>query len=422
MDYKIEEELLGNILLKPDLMAKIVVSEECFFEPKNKFIFKLFKQQYQDSRTINIATIATNYSHMFNEKFKINDIIEKLTFMMTEAFPIPDLNYFQSSLFERYRKSKILNSINAYQKENISTEELLNDIHKFETLNIKLTTHQLNAEEIFRLISTAGININFRFKTLSKHANIQEHDLVVVAARTGIGKSGFILNLLEDLSNNYNCVLFNMEMADNQVYKRLVSINTGIAMSYHNNPKTEYQEQQIKEGCKRIANKNIKIINNSQTIASIRRTIVNESRKGHTIAFIDYVGLIVGDKKYTTSYERVTAIVKELRQISLDYDCTIFLVSQLNRNSENNNGKDKMPKILDLKESGELEQSATTVLLLYDENHNNNLSKSEIDISVIIAKNRNGKVGTIGLHYNKENQRYDDIEKNVGDPNAWRKE
>ncbi len=422
MNYRIEEELLGNLLLKPELMAKIVISEECFFEPKNKFIFKLFKQQYQDSKTINIATLTQNYAHLFDSKFKINEIIEKMTFMMAESLPITDLNYFQNTMFERYRKARILSSINSYQQENISTEELLNDIHKFENLNIRLTEHQLSADEIFKLISATGKNIEFRFKTLSKHSNIQEHDLVVIAARTGIGKSGFVLNLLEDLSSNYNCVLFNMEMAANQVYKRLVSINTGIAMSYHNNPATPYQEEKIKEGCKKIANKNIKIINNSQTIASIRRTIVNESRKGHVIAFIDYVGLIVADKKYTTSYERVTAIVKELRQIGLDYDCTIFLVSQLNRNAENNSSKDKMPKLSDLKESGELEQSATTVLLLYDENHNKNLSKAEIDISVIIAKNRNGKVGSVKLHYNKENQRYDDIERNVADPNAWRKE
>ena len=119
-------------------------------------------------------------------------------------------------------------------------------------------------------------------------------------------------------------------------------------------------------------------------------------------------------------YEKITSIVKELRQISLENDCTIFLVSQLNRQVENQ--KDKTPKISDLKESGELEQSATTVLLLHDENHDKNLSKSEIEISVIIGKNRNGRVEITRLNYNKENQQFSDIKKTVVNNNDWRKE
>ena len=179
---------------------------------------------------------------------------------------------------------------------------------------------------------------------MSDAANIQEHDLVVVAARPGIGKTGFLLNLIEDLSNKYNCLLFNMEMNEKQVYQRLVSINTGISMGYLDKPQSDHQLNYIKKGCKELASKRIKVISAGQNISTIRRKIINESKQEHTIVFIDYVGLIGSTERGQSNYERVTSIVKELRQISLDYNCTIFLAAQINRNAENQ--KDKTPKYL----------------------------------------------------------------------------
>ena len=166
-------------------------------------------------------------------------------------------------------------------------------------------------------------------------------------------------------------------------------------------------------------------MSSSQSISSIRRAIINETKNGHTLVFIDYVGLINSRDSKQNNYERVTSITKELRQISLDYDCTIFLVSQLNRAIENNTSnqkKDKLPKISDLKESGELEQSATTVLLLHDQYFDDNRSKKEIEITVVIGKNRNGKLGIVPLKYNKDNQRYDELKLSAKEPNSWRKE
>lgn len=420
MDYQIEEDFIGNILYHPDSIKQIVIPDECFLEPINRFIFKLLKQQYADSQTINISVLTQNYKHLFNEKFDAQTIIPKLTSILSNSLPIDNLDYYQETLFSRYIENNILNSIEQFKNQQISQEELFSNIHKYENLNINTSEHKLSGNEIFSLINSTNKNIPFRFNGLSTVSNIQEHDLVVIGARTGIGKSGFVLNLLEDMSDRYNCILFNMEMAEKQVYQRLVAINTGIPMKYHCEPETTYQEEKIKEGCNNISKKRIKVINQGQTIASIRRKIIAETKQEHTLVFIDYVGLIGSNEK--NNYERVTSIVKELRQISLNYNCTIFLVSQLNRNIENNTSKEKqIPKISDLKESGELEQSATTVLLLYDENHEKNVGKKEIEVSVIIGKNRNGKLGIAKLKYNKENQRYDEIDKRINDPNAWRK-
>lgn len=407
IDYCIEEEFLSLLLINPHYCKDITLAAECILDNDNRFIFQLIKQQYHDYKTVAVSGIAENYGHLFKDKNHISSIIMKITNILNEAMPSSNLEYYQSTLFSRYIKYEIIKCIDLFKTNKLSYEELINKIHKMESISMSSNGSSLSEREIFQLISQTNKNINFRLKHLSENANIQEHDFVIVSARPGIGKSGFLLNLLEDLSKTYKCLFFNMEMAEKQVYQRLISINSNVPMKYHDNLKTEYQKNIVLNSCKELAKRKIIILSSGQTITSIRRKIISESKDEHIIVFIDYVGLIGSNVKYSSLYEKITAIVKELRQISLDYNCTIFLAAQLNRNSENQ--KDSKPKISDLKESGELEQSATTVLMLHDENHGKNVSKNEIEMMCIIGKNRNGKVGIAKLKYNKESQKFDEL-------------
>ena len=410
---KLEQELIAILLYHPEETNKLVLEEECIYDPLNRFILKLFKKQYQEYKLIDLSGLISNYKTEFTPKYTENAVIDRITTCMSECIGASaKFEYYQETIFKNYINSEIMKLIEEFRELKITNEELLNGIHLLENKTIKLNQNLLTAEEIFRIINSKNKNINFRFKQLSETANIQEHDLVIVAARTGIGKSGFILNLIEDMSDKYNCILFNMEIAEKQIYQRLLAINTNIPMSYHDNPATTFQQEVLMEGCKKLSKKKIKIYSQGQNIESIRRRIIHESKEEHTIVFIDHVGLIASIKGKTL-YESLTNIVKELRQISLDYDCTIFLVSQLNRSAdtEDRDKKQKAPRLTELKDSGELEQSATTVILLHEENHFQNLDRQEVDMNLIIAKNRNGTLGSIKYKYNKSNQRFDDIKK-----------
>lgn len=403
MNNNIEEIILGHLLLKPELFKRTVITGQHFLSEENKFIFNLLKRQYEDIQSISIIGLAETYKTAFTIKHPANKIIPKLTELLSDTLlQVNDYDYFQDLLFQKYIDNEMMLIINQFKSQQITKEEMLEGIHKLENMSIKLDDNRLNSKEIFQLINSKNKNISFRFKKLSDTANIQEHDLVIIAARTGLGKSGFCLNLLEDLSDQYNCLYFNMEISEKQIYQRLVSINSKIDMKYLDNPATPHQKEAIEKACENISKKQIKIYSQGQTVASIRRKIMNECKNGHTIAFIDHVGLIKA-KKESTLYENLTGIVKELRQISLDYDCTIFLVSQLNRSADNK----QLPKISELKDSGELEQSATTVILMHDELQDKNISKDEVNISFLIGKNRNGSLGLTKYSYNKLTQRFD---------------
>lgn len=406
MNFELEEYVIGALILKPELVKSVVIPDNCFLDKTNRFMFKLLKKQFEEYGTIDISGLPVNYKTFFTEEYPINDILTKLTLALESVPTTSNFDYYQKSLFSRYVEFQILNAIKEFNETKISKEELFNLIHKFESLAIDTQDHHYSSKEIFSLINSQNKGIKFRFNKLSDVANIQEHDLVIIAARTGIGKSGFCLNLLEDISDRYNCIYFNMEIAEKQLYQRLVSINSKIPMSQMDDIKTEHQKNAIFESCQRISEKKIKVFNQAQTVSNIRRIIINESKLEHTVVFIDHVGLIIPQKN-TSIYENITAITKELRQISLNYNCTIILVSQLNRSADD----DSVPKLSELKDSGELEQSATTVIMLHDENYGNNISHSKIELSFFVAKNRNGSLGKTKYLYNKENQRFDEIEK-----------
>ena len=399
----VEDTILGHLLLKPELFKRTVISEKHFLEDQNKFIFRIIKKQYEEYQTINIVGIAENFKNEFNIKNPLDKTIRKMSELLGDTLLQPnDYDYFQQLLFDRYIDNEMMIAINNFKSQQLTKEELLNTIHALESQGIKLEDNRLNSNEIFQLINSKNANIQFRFNKLSETANIQEHDLIIIAARTGLGKSGFCLNLLEDLSDRYNCLYFNMEIAEKQLYQRLVSINSKIDMKYLDNPATDYQKDAIKKACDTVAAKKIKIYSQGQTVATIRRKIMNESKSEHTIVFIDHVGLIKSPKN-SSLYENLTEIVKELRQISLDYNCTIFLVSQLNRSADNK----QLPKISELKDTGELEQSATTVILMHDENQEENMSKEEVPITFLIGKNRNGSLGMTRYQYKKTTQRFE---------------
>lgn len=406
MKENIEEAVLGCLLIKPDLGKSVIISQEHFLNPENKKMFEIFIRQYGEYKTISPVGILENYKTMFKDSKEIDNFLLLTTDLMDQNIFPYQFDYYQKTLFRKYLDNKLSYEILKFQKDEITQEELLNSIHEIERETIKDTDTNLTADEIYRLISMQNKRINFGFQRLSKHANIQEHDLVIIAARPGIGKTGFAVNLIENLSNTYNTILFNMEMTEQQVYRRLVAINSNIPISYHENPATEHQKQQLIASCKNISNKKIKVITGGQTIRTIKSRIIKESSKEHTIIFIDYIGLIRDVVKNRSSYERVTEIVKELRQISLDYNCTIFCLAQINRNSEKE--KDKRPKISDLKESGELEQSATTVLMLHNEGYYKNVQRDKEELEIIIGKNRNGVTGIVEFYYNPSNQKFEE--------------
>lgn len=397
-NYDNELYFLANIYMKPDLIKQIVIPIECIENGLNRFVLQAFMFTYKKSGTIDVPSLLQENQRGFEGKYSQQDFMGVITRLVElgDEFTIREFDYYQELLLEAHKETLYKEAIKKYETKKISQEEFINLIHNIENKSIQTNTGYKTIEEINELVLTNNKTIPFRLEKLSNRVKLQEHDLMVISARTGVGKSGFALNLLEDLSKTHKCILFNMEMSESSVYKRLISIMTSVPMDMLAIPQTDYQKKVIQEAIEELSKRKLKIISTGQTIQSIRREIINEQKDEHLIVFIDYVGLVGSTEKHKSLYELITSVVKELRSISMSYNCTIFLLAQINRSGEEN------PKLSDLKESGELEQSATQVIILDGKETN----QDEQEIELTLAKHREGKKAKLKLIYNRPNQRF----------------
>lgn len=201
---------------------------------------------------------------------------------------------------------------------------------------------------------------------------MKEHDFMVISASgTGGGKTALALNLLSELSKHYQCVYFNMEMAEEDIYERLVSIQSGETMDTLERYKyiTDKKiKNRIDEAMKEIGErKRIDIHTGAKSLEAIKATINRMDPEKHTIVFIDHIGMIRGFSR-SSLYEKTTEIAKTLRAMALNHNITMIALSQVSRqqNQQGNtrNRENEAPTLSRLKESGEIENSARQVIFI----------------------------------------------------------
>lgn len=222
---------------------------------------------------------------------------------------------------------------------------------------------------------------------------MKEHDFMVISASgTGGGKTALALNMLSELSKHYQCVYFNMEMAEEDIKERLVSIESGVPMETLERYKyiTDKElKNRIDEAMKEIGeHKRIDIHTGAKSLEAIKATINRMDPEEHIIVFIDHIGMIRGFSR-SSLYEKTTEIAKTLRAMALNHNITMIALSQVSRqqNQQGNtrNRENEAPTLSRLKESGEIENSARQVIFIY--------FKTEDNYFIHIAKNTRGQVG-----------------------------
>lgn len=221
---------------------------------------------------------------------------------------------------------------------------------------------------------------------------MKEHDFMVVSASgTGGGKTALALNMLSELSKHYPCIYFNMEMGEEDIKERLISIQSGVPMEtlekYKHITDKELKNR-IDEAMEEIGtNKRITILTGAKSLEVVKATINRLDPNEHTIVFIDHIGMIRGFSR-SSLYEKTTEIAKTLRAMALNHNITMIALSQVSRGQAQQGSKaqyNEAPTLSRLKESGEIENSARQVIFIY--------FKTEDNYFIHIAKNTRGKVG-----------------------------
>ena len=380
-----QDDLIGMFLVKPQLLD-LTILKPSYFDKKHRDIFTAIKKSYKENKTIILEDILAV------KGIDVDLVIACSTSTATTAL----FEQYQDYAIKEYKKKALLATAKKLQNDEITIDEFYKDTNNFASLGSYSST-RLTKELLKGSITKHKNNIKFtRFTILEKKLNLKENDFVILAGATGVGKSGIAINLLDDLSRNYPCVYFNFEMVEEELYQRLISINSKLNQKMLEQYETLPQKNMnvVNDAIDDISKRHIDIINHSSTLDKLRSFIMSYKSDKHFIVFVDHVGLIGVRAK--NSYEKMTEVAKELRKMSLDNNCTIIGLCQLNREATKNA---KQPNLSMLRDSGELEQSASKVIFVWK-----NEKDCAEDYYLVIEKNRSGPKSIIPIGYNKDNQ------------------
>jgi replicative DNA helicase len=238
----------------------------------------------------------------------------------------------------------------------------------------------------------------------------QKSDLIIVAARPGMGKTAFTLSLAKNAAeHNFPVALFSLEMASVQLVTRIISMDCEIESGKLRNGQMEdYEWQKLHASVDRLANVPIYIddtpgINIFELRAKCRRLKQNHDIK---MIIIDYLQLMTGAPTKGGGGNReqeISGISRALKALAKELEVPVMALSQLSRAVETRGGS-KRPMLSDLRESGAIEQDADIVTFIYRPGYYEMEDEDDFDTpkdlaEIIIAKHRNGGLGTVNLRF-----------------------
>lgn len=397
---EIENEFLALLLNKNDLFNIIQVRPKWLCLKENQKLLEYCIECFKNFGVVRPDKIL--------EKHKDFDV-EYFTNIYLNVFYYDNAWKEQLKISEdsivKYYKEDIIKVLNEKLENNqIKYDEFMVKMKQLDDIQLNENVLTLTKKEILDNINVENSRIDFKdYPKLNNFLQLVQGDFLIIGATTGAGKSGFMLNLMNQLMLDYQCIYFNMEMSKSTIYKRLVSINASIPIKYINEPETDFQRKKIDNSMNILEKANLIVEHKANDIKQIRSVVAKlKDKNRHTILFIDHLGLTKVDGTKSL-YEQATEVAKQLRQMCLEYDCTIISASQLNRGAYSS----EEITLSMLKDSGELENSASKVILMYRDKESSKDSEI-VEMNIDVAKNRDGICGIIKMMYDKTKQVFEE--------------
>ena len=251
-------------------------------------------------------------------------------------------------------------------------------------------------------------------------SGMQPSDLVLLAARPSMGKTAFVLNLAENFAvrQNYTTAIFSLEMSKEQLVNRILSMESRVdSQTLRTGSLSDNDWDQVVESSGIIANSHLIIddtpgISIGELRSKCRRYKMEHDLK---VVIIDYLQLMTGSggKNSDNRQQEISEISRSLKALARELNVPVIALSQLSRACETR--QDHRPMLSDLRESGAIEQDADVVMFIYRDEYYNKDSEAKNIAEIIIAKQRNGPIGTVELVWLPDYTKFGNIEHSPND-------
>lgn len=423
MPYNADAEMsvLGITFLDSRLISKICeeVTKEMFYLEKHQLIFDAVNSLYQSNTPIDVTTMKDE----LDKKKHLNAIggIEYLSEIIDSVVTSANLDYYIKILKENWVRRNLIDTATnivseSYDEEDVNAlldnaeRDILNAIKtrqasEFVPIGEVLRRAQENLEQLAK--NNGPITgLSTGFYDLDKiTAGLHGGELIILAARPGMGKTSFALNIATNAAATTKkaIAVFNLEMSAEMLVNRMISSVGGIDSYKLTTGQLQNADwKKYNEALSELAETNIYIEDNAGiTAAEIRAKCRRLAQKpeGLGLVVIDYLQLITsGNKRVESRQVEVSEISRSLKTMALELDVPVIALAQLSRSAEKR--ENSQPMLADLRESGSLEQDADIVLFINRKDYyeaKSDKKESIVPVDLIIAKHRKGSTGLINL-------------------------
>ncbi len=423
-----EKKVLGVIMLDEDKMfyALEKLSAEDFFDKANAIIFSCIRELAETKPSIDALVV----SDLLESKGKLNlvggenyiDTLAMLGISEVKFESYIDIIYQKSQLRKLIKAAKMIEDLaynNSEAKEVMEVAEksifdisLNRDRADFVRINDVLRDLMIDIRD--KGESKMGLTgVNSGFADLNyKLSGFQKSELIILAARPGMGKTAlalnFAMNAACDIDNPATVGIFSLEMPAKQLAQRMLAAKSSVELDkIKRGALSDRDFDDIGQALKAYNRAKIFISEQqSPTLMQIRTQCRKlKAKHGLDLVIIDYLQLMSG--KAESQQIMISNISKGLKALSLEMDCPIIALSQLSRKVEERKGS-KRPLLSDLRDSGSIEQDADIVMFIYRDDYydTENLENKSL-AELIIAKYRSGETGKVYLNWVPEWQLFE---------------
>lgn len=429
-----EQSVVGAMLMDKDaiLAASEIICGDDFYQNAYGVIFDSMVELFNEGKPVDLITLQ--------ERLKEKEVppeISSLEFVRDLVAAVPtsaNVRYYAQIVSDKavmrklikmndelsnicYAGNEPLESV--LEKTEKSVFQLLQNRNAGEYVPIRQVV--MNAlEKVEKASKSKGTvtGIPTGFIDLDyKLSGLQPSDLVLVAARPSMGKTAFVLNIAQYVAfKKDKCTaIFSLEMSKEQLVNRMLSLESHVdAQKIRTGRLNDEEWMNLVEGSANIANSKLFIDDTPGITLSAMRSKCRKLKMEHDIqiVIIDYLQLMSGNSGNNASRQQeISDISRGLKALARELNVPVIALSQLSRAVEQR--PDHRPMLSDLRESGAIEQDADVVMFLYREGYyNRDLSEAEQRVAeVIIAKQRNGPIGTVNLLWIPELTKFTDMDR-----------
>ena len=420
-DESLENALLSGVITYPEEYHKVetyISNGDSFYQQKAKRLWRLLGIMKRDGEDISMPTICASLSSRDeNEGLSKYYVID-----ITNDAPLKgSIMSYARKLHEKYLLREVINAthkiqqkaydnkINAYD-EIISAHTYLGQLMEFKPGD-KFDIQEEMGETIEAIKDDESKLIHTGFEGIDTLAGgLTRGEITVIGGRPGHGKTTFLVNLLANMvGRGYKCVLFNRELPNSELLKKLIALESG-KLSYSMIRNGIFDTTGIKELEKTkqfiVQKYNSKMLRMFDNIRDFPKASAEVKKFRPDVILDDYIQLISPTRQIEQRRLQLEALVNDYKWLAKEHKCVVVLASQLNRSLEMRSTNAK-PQLSDLAESGAIEQVAENVFFTYyDYKINGNQSKGKNIISIVARKVRYGETGECDLGFNGDKARF----------------